>query len=347
MADRSFGDEPLPPEQQRALDRAIKVEWFGMAYLASTVVIVYLVMGSSQAMKVAWIEDLLSFIPPIAFLIAVRRAQRPPDPDFPYGHHRAVGAAHLAAAVSLLIMGGFLVQDSLMGLIRAEHPPIGTLYLFGHTIWSGWLMIGAMVYAAVGPIILGRLKMRLAEPLHDKVLYADADMNKADWMTAASAIVGVAGIGVGLWWLDAAAAIFISAGILHDGWKNLRNAVRGLLDARARTFDDGEVHPLVARVQEHVAAVPWVRYAGVRARDEGHVMHVEIFVVPQVDHALDVDELQRLRDEICGFDWKLQDVVIVPVPRVPETARQHEPITSEEPGADQDRGQSQARSAAP
>jgi len=27
-------------------------------------------MGGSQAMKAAWAEDLLSFIPPIAFLVA-------------------------------------------------------------------------------------------------------------------------------------------------------------------------------------------------------------------------------------------------------------------------------------
>ncbi|HRL81685.1 MAG TPA: hypothetical protein PLK46_15340, partial [Propioniciclava sp.] len=32
------------------------------------------------------------------------------------------------------------------------------------------------------------------EQLHDKVLYADADMNKADWLTAAGSIVGILGI---------------------------------------------------------------------------------------------------------------------------------------------------------
>lgn len=36
--------------------------------------------------------------------------------------------------------------------------------------------------------------------MHDKVLHADAKMNKADWMTAAAALVGVLGIGLGWWW---------------------------------------------------------------------------------------------------------------------------------------------------
>ena len=42
------------------------------------------------------------------------------------------------------------------------------------------------------------------------MLYADAKMNKADWLTATAAMVGVVGIGVGLWWVDAVAAIAIS-----------------------------------------------------------------------------------------------------------------------------------------
>ena len=63
-------------------------------------------------------------------------------------------------------------------------------------------------------MFLGRAKMKLAQKLHDKVLYADADMNKADWMTAVAAMVGVAGIGIGLWWADSVAALVISASIL-------------------------------------------------------------------------------------------------------------------------------------
>lgn len=109
---------------------------------------------------------------------------------------------------SLFLRHLFLVVDSGTGLLKAEHPPIGAVQLFGTTIWLGWLMIAVMAVTSVPPVILGRLKMRLAKDLHNKVLYADADMNKADWMTGAGSIVGIAGIGIGLWWADAAAALF-------------------------------------------------------------------------------------------------------------------------------------------
>ena len=53
-------------------------------------------------------------------------------------------------------------------------------------------------------------------------------------------LAGVGGIGLGLWWADYAAALLISASILHDGFKNTRAAVSALMDKRAMTYDDGE-----------------------------------------------------------------------------------------------------------
>ena len=232
----SFGRTSLPDKQADALRRAIRLEWISIAFLVFAVTLVGLVLGNSQAMKAAWAEDLLSLAPPIAFLVAVRIIRLPHTPKRPYGYHRSVGVAHLVAGVALAGMGSFLIYDSGVGLITAEHPSIGSVELFGQVFWLGWLMIGAMVVTGVPPVFLGRAKMKLAEDLHDKVLYADADMNKADWMTALGSIIGVTGIGLGLWWLDAVAALFISFTILSDGVKNMRSAIRDLMDARATTY---------------------------------------------------------------------------------------------------------------
>jgi hypothetical protein len=117
-----------------------------------------------------------SLVPPIAFLVAVRIIRTPPSRERPHAYHRSVGVAHLLAAVAPVVMGTLLIIDSSMSLITAEHPAICSVELF----WLGWLMIGVMVLAGVPPVLLGRAKMKLAEDLHDKVLYADADMSKAD-----------------------------------------------------------------------------------------------------------------------------------------------------------------------
>lgn len=327
----TFGHTSLPTEEERALSRAIRLAWLTIAFLITAVTLVYLVMGSSQAMKAAWAEDLLSFIPPISFLVAVRMTRRPPSARHPYGYHRSIGIGHLVAGTALLTMGAFLVFDSVSGLLKAEHPPVGILVVLGQPIWSGWLMIAAMAYTAVPPVLLGRAKMPLAAKLHDRVLYADADMNKADWMTAVGGIVGILGIGLGLWWADGAAALFIAASILHDGVRNVRTAVTALMDARAMTVDGEDVHPLVGQLDAHFAALPWVAEARCRVRDEGHVFHVEAFVVPEGGHSPSLESLRAAAESADELDWKVQDIVVVPVAALP---RDLLPQLDEEEGGD-------------
>jgi cation diffusion facilitator family transporter len=307
----------LPPAQEQVIRRAMRLEWVTIAFLATAASLMYAVLGTSQAMRVAWIEDLLSLAPPIAFLFAVRMARRPANAKHPYGFHRSIGVAHLVAAVALTAVGTQLVVESGLTLVRQEHPTIGLVEIFGRPIWLGWLMIAALAYTAVPPVILGRMKMHLARELHDKVLYADAEMNKADWMTAVGAMVGVLGIGLGIWWTDGVAAVLISMSILHDGIRNLRGAVRGLMDARATTYDDKKPHPLIGRVDDELRKLPWVREARSRVRDEGHVFHVESFVVPR-DGVAALDQLAQARQLVADLDWKLRDVVVVPVAELPE-----------------------------
>ena len=308
----------LPPSKKRTMEHAVRLEWLTIAFLVTAVVAMYLALGSSQAMKAAWYEDLLSFIPPVAFLVAVRTTRRTPSERHPYGFHRAVGVGHLVAATALLAMGLFLVWDSVSGLLAQEHPPVGVMVVGGHVVWAGWPMVVAMAYTAVPPVLLGRAKMPLARALHDRVLYADADMNRADWMTALGGIVGVLGIGVGLWWADAAAALFISASILHDGVRNLRVAVGALMDARAETVDGSDPHPLVERLDTHLERLPWVEHARSRVRDEGHVFHVESFVVPRDGASPSLADLAHARETAIRLDWKVQDLVVVPVAELPD-----------------------------
>lgn len=317
-----WGESEMPEEVHRALRRAIRLEWITIGVLVVTVSIIFLVLGNSQAMKTAWIEDMLSFIPPIAFLIGIRVAGRPASTDRPFGHHRAIGVSHLVAATALAGMGSYLIIDSAIKLITAEHPTIGGITVLGHTFWLGWLMIAAMALTSIPPVILGRMKLKLAEPLHNKVLFADADMNKADWMTGVAVIVGVTGIGFGLWWADAAAALIVAFSIVRDGFVNVRAAVKGLLDARATTYDDAEPHPLLGKVEDYLNGLPWVQDVGARVRDEGQVFHIEAFIVPTSNRHLSIEELEEVHAGLKRLDWKINDVVVVPVHAIPNMTRQ-------------------------
>jgi divalent metal cation (Fe/Co/Zn/Cd) transporter len=316
---RSVGRIDLPEEQQRALRSAIRWEWFTIGYTVVTIAVIALVVGGSQAMKTAWIEDMLSLIPQISFLLALLFIRRRPTTAFPFGLHRLRGVGHLVAGVALLAVGGSLAVESIGGLLRAEHPAIGTVQVFGQTIWLGWFMVGVMALVIIGPFFYGHAKAKLAPTLHNKVLYADADMAKADWTTTVASIVGVLGVGVGWWWLDGAAALFISVGIVWDGIKNSRAAVLDLIDQRARTEDDASPHPLIGRIVAELDALPWVTAAAVRVRDMGQVFHVEAFVVPH-RAKVRVADAEAAQRTVAELDWKMQDVSIVIVSELPAEA---------------------------
>lgn len=305
---RARGRFDLPRELEPVMDRAKRLEWLTIGALAVIVTMIYLTMGSSQAMKAAWVEDLLSFVTPIAFLVSSRYRHGEPNDEFPYGYHRSVSIAFLAGAVALTLFGTFILFDSVMSLVQAHHPTIGTAVVFGRQLWAGWIMIGVLFLSGIPPFILGRLKMGPARQLHDKTLKADADMNRADWMTALSGIVGILGIGIGWWWADAAAGAFISVSIVKDGATNLKQVVGDLLDRRPRTVD-GEVSDSPDRVRDALLQLPWVETADVRLREEGHVFTGELFITAASTAELS-SKVEQARRAAASVDWRVHDVVV-------------------------------------
>jgi divalent metal cation (Fe/Co/Zn/Cd) transporter len=163
-------------------------------------------------------------------------------------------------------------------------------------------------------VILGRMKLPLARALHDKVLFADAKMNKADWLTAVAAMTGVLGIALGLWWTDAVAAAVISLSILRDGAGNLRTVVTDLMDKRPTTVDDSAVDPVTARLENEIRGLDWVHDARARLREEGHVFFGEVFVVPRDGTSDLVRRIKEAHERIVALDWRLHDIVVAPTP---------------------------------
>lgn len=308
---------PLPEEQQQALRRARWIEGIWIVVLGTIVVAIYFSLGNSQAMKTAWIEDLLSFVPPLAFLIGTWIEGWAPSRRFPLGFIRVTSIAYLISAVSLGGVGLFLIIDSSMALIKAEHPTIGSVGLFGTTIWMGWLMIAALIYSVVLPVIFGRLKMGPARKLHDKTLFADALMNKADWMTGVAAIAGILGIGMGWWWADAAAAIVIALDVLHDGVKHTGAAIKDLSDEMPRTLDDKDDDPLIEKANDYVSALPWVQDCTLRLREEGRYLTGTAYVVP-ADGSVSSEQIEAAERHLHDLDWRIHDVSIMPRLHAPE-----------------------------
>ena len=212
------------------LRKAQRLEWWNIGWSLSIILAMGFAMGGSQAMKTAWVEDTLALVPPIAFLVAVRYEARAANRRYHYGFDRVNGLGFMIAAVALAAVGLLLLKDAVGALLTAEHVTIGSVRIWGQDVWLGWFMLAAQAYATIPPLIIGRKELPLATRLHDKLLHTDALMNKANWQTGVAGFLGVAGLGLGFWWADSAAAAIISLSIISDGWKALRIATAELVD---------------------------------------------------------------------------------------------------------------------
>jgi divalent metal cation (Fe/Co/Zn/Cd) transporter len=286
--------------------RAVRLEWFNIGFTISVIIVMGLVLGNSQTMKTAWVEDTLGLIPPIGFLIAVHFERRGANREFPFGFDRAQSLAFLIAAVALAGVGAMLLWNSASTLIARDHATVASITLFGRTFWLGWLMLAAQIYSIVPPLIIGRMEMPLARAMQDEVLFTDSKMNKANWQTGAAGLAGVIGLGLGWWWADSAAAIFIAVGIISDGWRALRIATVELVDGVPRdlgtTRPDPEATKLVRKLQKQYHG------ARVRLRETGRYIHAEVAGV-------DPDRVQDLEALWPGDperSWRFAQLSFVP-----------------------------------
>ena len=299
----------LPPERARAMRRAVRLEWISVVYFSTAIGFTALVMGQSQAMKTAWVDDILGLVPPISILVAARIRRRPPSEAYPYGYHRCVTIASLCGAVALLGLGVMLLVDGAVTLIAGERLTIGDIELLGRRVWLGWPMIAALLYSCIPTFFLGRIKHRIALALHDKALASDAMMNRADWMAGVAAILGVLGLGYGYWWADAVAGMLIALDISRDGVGELRCVVGDLMDRRPRDIDDRDWDPLPRALEHALAALPWVERVTVRLREHGHVYFGEVDIRPR-DEAEPLRRIREARACARALDWRVQGVSV-------------------------------------
>ncbi|PSR06496.1 MAG: cation transporter [Bacteroidetes bacterium SW_10_40_5] len=307
----------LPEHLKPVLKKATRLEWVTLVYDMSVLLLMYLLMGTSQAMKSAFLQNILGLLPTIAFLIASRIYNQVPNAYFPYGYHRVFSIAFLAGSLALFGMGIFLIFDSTSVLLMAKRPDIGYKEVFGWQIWAGWLMMAVLVYSALPGMLMGYKKTPLARQLHNKVLFTDANTQKANYMTSLAAILGIAGVGLGYWWADGATALIISFFVLKDGFTNLRTSTLDLMDRHPVQVDGDQKDELVREIEDYVRSWSWVRDADVRFREQGQVYFGEVCVTVQPGTNV-VQEVEEGVKALENYNWRIHDVVLMPVETLPE-----------------------------
>ena len=295
-----------PREIRADIAAAQRLEYWNIGWTISIVVAMGLAMGGSQAMKTAWVEDTLGLVPPIAFLVALHYEGRAANRRYHYGFDRVNGLGFMIAAVALASVGLLLLKESVTTLVTGEHVTIGSTRIWGRDVWLGWFMLAAQAYATIPPLIIGHKELPLARRLYDKLLHTDAQMNKANWQTGIAGFLGVAGLGLGFWWADSAAAAIISISIILDGWKSLRIATSELVDGIPCELGDGQMSDDATAVAAALRkAFPKAR---VLMRETGRYIRAEVVgAVPPKGFDVESLDIPDLEDR-----WRLDSLAFRP-----------------------------------
>ncbi len=303
-------NRPSKDELKAGFEKMRRLARLSLAYQIGATALVGLTMGNSQAMKTEWIENALAIIPILGVLLTYNTENKQPEKSHPFGHHRAGTIAFLAAAFALAGVGTYLFYDSLTNLIYREYPSIGGITLLGYTFWHGWLMIGVMSFTAVPPMLFAHAKIPVAKLIHDKPLYACADMSRANWLSNGAGVVGLVLLAYGFWWGDSLAALLISLDIMSDGFGNVFKSLSDVMDRHPVDLETGRQHRIVDEVSRVLRALPFVADERTLIREHGRYLFAEIFIEPNERLPPAALATRQVREAVMPLDWRLQHIAV-------------------------------------
>jgi cation diffusion facilitator family transporter len=303
----------FPEEQSRARERARADAWRAIYMITASGALLYLTTGQSQTMKTAWVTDVLSIVPSIAFLVALGIELKPANEQYPFGRYRVMAVCFLLTAVVLLSMGLFLFVEAALKLVNGERPPIGSMVIFGRSIWAGWVMMVALAISMFVGMYAGKIKEPIAKILHSKAIEAESATNRNEYMSEGAGILGLLIVAFGFWWGDALAAALISLQIIMEGWQNLQQVIRDLMDEAPTVLGSAELEDLPQRITQRVEHLAWVEAVMVRLREHGHLITGDVMVVPRRDATDLVAKIADLAADVQQMDWRLHSIAVMPV----------------------------------
>jgi cation diffusion facilitator family transporter len=254
--------DPFPPstfggdaEHRHAANKALLLSALGLTLTGGIEFAIALLSGSVGLLGDA-IHNLADVSTSLVAFVGFRVSRRGASATHPYGYERAEDLAGLGVALVIWASAVFAGYVSIHKLVHHG----ATTHL--------WLGMAAAAVGIVGNQIVARYKLRVGSRIQSNTLVADAKHSWLDAIASGGALLGLVGVGAGLWWADGVAGLLVTGFIVHVGWEVTSDVVSHLMDS---------VEPQVLTAAESAAlSVPGVDHVHVRARWLGRTLLVEV-----------------------------------------------------------------------
>jgi cation diffusion facilitator family transporter len=266
------------------------------------------IVGRSFALVSDAVNSIGDSLGSVIVLFALRVAQKPPDPDHPYGHTRAEAVAGISVAWLIAFSAMTVGWEAVSHMFDRHSAPAA---------WTLWIAAANVVLKEV----LYRVNKSIGERIGSKSLVANAWDHRSDALCSLAVVFGIAAVRWGderFVWADEVAALVVVVAICWSAFHLLRSSAAELMDQQADDATVGAIRRAALAVQG-VRGVEKlrVRRSGMECFADIH-LEVDPEMTVERGHKIGHDVKERLIQEVTS----LRDVL---VHLEPETNRGESP----------------------
>ncbi|MFD1342336.1 cation diffusion facilitator family transporter [Litorisediminicola beolgyonensis] len=265
-------------------------------------------MTGSVALLSDALESIVNVATALAALFAVQVAQRPPDANHPFGHHKAEFFSAVLEGVLIVLAALFILREAWDGF-RTPVP-----------LTAPWQGLGVNILASVLNGLWAFVLLRRGRRLRSPALQADGAHLWTDVASSVGVTIGVAAAVLTGWlWLDPALAALVAVNILWSGWRVISASLSGLMDEAVPESELAELRAIIAAHAEGA-----VEAHDLRTRQAGRASFVEFHLV--VPGEMSVNDAHAICDRIEAAVRAARDGVTVTIHVEPEHKAKHSGI---------------------
>lgn len=226
------------------------------------------------------LESIVNVATALAALIAVRIADRPPDADHPYGHHKAELFSAIIEGVLIILAALFILREAWGAFFDPRE------------ITAPWTGLAINLAASVLNGIWAFVLIRQGRALRSPALAADGRHLLTDIVSSIGVAFGIAAATLTGWlWLDPALAAFVALNILWAGYHVISGSVGGLMDKAVPEEDLSALRDLIS---EHARGA--IEAHDLRTRHAGRHTFIEFHLI--VPGEMSVHDAHQICDRI-------------------------------------------------
>jgi cation diffusion facilitator family transporter len=254
------------------------------------------------------IESIVNVVAAAAALYAVQLAQKPPDKEHPYGHHKA---EYFAA-----VLEGALILAAAFAIFTASYQS----FRAGSAIDAPWQGIAINLLAAVINGLWCAVLMREGRKRRSPALLADGRHLQTDVISSIGVMAGLgAAYLTGLPWLDPLLACLVALNILWSGARLIKESVGGLMDEAVDPKVMASIRNAIAEGGDGA-----IEAHDLRTRAAGSATFIEFHLV--VPAAMTVGESHTICDRIEAAIRKEAEGAVITIHVEPPEKAKHKGV---------------------